>query len=805
MKTTNKKESDMKNMRKWMRVAALATVFGYAGLSRAAEIFWTGAGVNENWSTAANWSNSVAPVTGLGMWTNVTFDANTKKGRVYLNQVQGFSLLKLASGLTNNIVFNGTEDINMQVPTFSSAIEIASDSRDLTLQNSINVRSGGGIVPFTVGAGRMMTMNNAWRMYPGTETISGYDKKGAGTLVLAYPNVPTATPVTNSAGTLKTTCDLALNTANMTTSSGSTLHMGPTVQTFSRLSGNGTVMGADNDLVYAGTDGSRLISTNKNYVRKLAFAKLSPLTVNGVDFPVAGTSGEGYSLSGSYSTHAGDPARTPSYATGDYTNMLLRFYYNMVNPVLTFTNLTVGKRYEAVIFYNQGWGSRPQDVTCVNGAATTLWRGFQPANYGYFAYRFTAQATSASVAMEAHADFATFTWFGATLEDMTGVAPGSRCGTLVVANSSNCYFEGSITGELALVKSGSGTLTLGGVNTYAGSTIISNGTLKCQLQIPIVNPGFEYPVVPTNPGYAVMNNTAYFPGGTDGLAGGWSSTKPSVVGFSKSVLNATTPPEGLQTSWMQKGGGNLSQLVTVPMPGIYTLAFQAEGRGTTYGPQPMAVMIDGVTQTNWPVEAFSNAWWTNCLARLNFSAGTHLLTFTNTATSGTGNICIDEVSLTMPVASLPTNTALSLAGGLLDLNGVTQTVASISSGTGVASNGTLMVTAALYPGGLNSTGTLKVANLVLSEGAAIDWDYATGNSDTILVQETLSLPTHATVYVRSTEALPPRVTLFESGGIVAPGGVGAWTVSGGKPSSRVVLNGNNVQLLTSYGTLISVF
>ena len=789
----------MNNMRKRMTAVALATVVGFAGLSRAAEIFWTGAGADENWSTAANWSNNVAPA--AGPWTNVTFDANAKKGRVNLNSSQGFSFLKLASGLTNNIVFNGTEYIYMQAPTYSSSIEIASDSRDLTLQTSISVATGGGIVPFTVGTGRLLTMNNAWRMYPGKEAISGYEKKGPGTLMLAHSNVPTATPITISAGTVRTLCDRVMNTANVTVSSGGTWNIGPTVQTVSGLSGSGTVAGADNDLLYAGVDGSQLISTNKNYIRKLAFAKLSPLTVNGVNFPVAGTSGEGYSLSGSYSTYDGDPARTPSYAAGDYTNMLLRFYYNVANPMLTFTNLTVGKRYEAVVFCSQGWGVRTHDITCVNGSVTNVWRGFEPYVHGYYAYRFTANATSASVAMAAHTSD-TFTWFGATLEDMTGVAPGSRGGTLVVTNSSNCYFEGSITGELALVKAGSGTLTLGNVNTYSGATIISNGTLKCQLQIPIVNPGFEYPVVGA---YAVMNNPTYFPDGTsDGLVGGWTFTKPDVVGLSQSILNATPPPEGLQTSWIQKTG-NLSQLITVPMPGIYTLAFKAQGRDTPYGPQPMAVMIDGVTQTNWPVEAFSSAWWTNCLARLNLSAGTHLLTFTNTATSGEGNICIDDVSLTMPVASLPTNTALSLVGGVLDLNGVTQTVASVSSGTGAASNGTLKVTAALMPGGLNSIGTLKVSNLTVSEGAAIYWDYASDGSDAILVQGTLNLPAHATVYVRSTEALPPRVTLFESESVVAPDGVDGWTVSGGKPSTRVVLNGNKVQLVTPNGTLIRIF
>ena len=58
--------------------------------------------------------------------------------------------------------------------------------------------------------------------------------------------------------------------------------------------------------------------------------------------------------------------------------------------------------------------------------------------------------------------------------------------TLTVNNASDCTFLGTIrnslqgsgTGKVNLVKSGAGSLTLGGMNTYTGSTTISGGTLQ---------------------------------------------------------------------------------------------------------------------------------------------------------------------------------------------------------------------------------------------------------------------------------------------------------------------------------------
>ncbi len=49
--------------------------------------------------------------------------------------------------------------------------------------------------------------------------------------------------------------------------------------------------------------------------------------------------------------------------------------------------------------------------------------------------------------------------------------------TLTINQSANSTYQGKITGNLALTKQGSGTLTLGGDNTYVGATTVAGGTL----------------------------------------------------------------------------------------------------------------------------------------------------------------------------------------------------------------------------------------------------------------------------------------------------------------------------------------
>jgi autotransporter-associated beta strand protein len=57
------------------------------------------------------------------------------------------------------------------------------------------------------------------------------------------------------------------------------------------------------------------------------------------------------------------------------------------------------------------------------------------------------------------------------------LASGTNADTLTVSNTSNTAYGGVLNGNGSLVKTGSGTLTLAGINNYAGSTTVGAGTL----------------------------------------------------------------------------------------------------------------------------------------------------------------------------------------------------------------------------------------------------------------------------------------------------------------------------------------
>ncbi|MBV5333493.1 autotransporter-associated beta strand repeat-containing protein, partial [bacterium] len=228
-----------------------------------------------------------------------------------------------------------------------------------------------------------------------------------------------------------------------------------------------------------------LISTSRNYVHKLDFGNGTGATVNGVVFDgMEATSGTGWSLSGADGTYWGDSGSGYSQLVSDFR--LDADANDAIPACLTFSNLAVGTKYEAVIYSAPSWGSRIQNATFSNGTEVVVLRDTQPAFTGYYVYRFTAQTASVSITMAVVEWNAGYHWYGATLEDLSTVVPGSRTATLTVGDANVYAFGGVISGDLTLVKQGSGTQALGGANTYSGATIISNGTLK--MDFPLVTP-----------------------------------------------------------------------------------------------------------------------------------------------------------------------------------------------------------------------------------------------------------------------------------------------------------------------------
>jgi autotransporter-associated beta strand protein len=612
-------------------------------------------------------------------------------------------------------------------------------------------------------------------------------------------------------GTAKTVIDQAGSLNKWTVASGATWVFGAQNQAIYGLWGNGAVKSPTGDTVFMGPVtrvNGELISTNRNYVYKLDFGNGGAATVNGVGFTLAGRSGDGWVLNG-----AGGEIGEAGGSSG-FSQFISDFYHGGPSS-LAFTNLTVGTQYEAVIYSAPSWGSRIQNATFSNGTDVVVMRDTEPAFTGYYVYRFTANTKLASITMSS-VTTAHYHWYGATLEDLTGVVPGSRAATLAVGSATDADFSGVLSGDIALVKQGSGTQSLSGTNAYSGATVISNGTLRLHTLVT--------PVAVTALGYDganrimanVINGSGMTPNspvtstslcGTAPDGNMWASgakntwitfdlgSEKTISGFHLWNYNeaydwapVNYTARGVKTAGIYKGNSLLADGTPYSSAGaawgtlVENMTFaRASGYGTPY-------MGEDCTFASPVTTRYLQIYVTD-----NFGAGEY-----------TGIAEIRFFSVTTNV--LPAATALTIAsGGVLDLFRVSQDVATLS-GSGVVSNGTLGVTSALYPGGANVAGTLTLQQgLTLGAGASLYWDYSAGGADLVSVLGTANLPATATVRVSATSELPVRVTLMQCGAINAPSGVSGWTVVGARGNSRVVIQGNEVQLYSPRGTMISFF
>ena len=323
--------------------------------------------------------------------------------------------------------------------------------------------------------------------------------------------------------------------------------------------------------------------------------------------------------------------------------------------------------------------------------------------------------------------------------------------TFTVANA--------ISGSGSLVKSGSGTLVISGSNTYSGATTINNGTVVARVAVPIVNAGFESPIV--SGGYDYMYE---FPGkDNDGFPGGWRSDTSNKVGFCQNTFCPTAPPEGIQGAFLQ-APGYIEQVITVPEDGTYQLAFKFIKRATGSSSSGISVTMNGETKASWPLAGTYLA-WTSMSTNITLTAGACTTRFETV--TGSADVTIDDVRLYTSKGSLPTNTDLSIiSGATLDLGFSSQTVRGLAGAGTIttAAGGTLTITGTnTFTGAISGSGALNMSGVISPAGRNVfgtntvtqaltfsgifEVDVATdGSSDQLVTQGALNL-TGATVSV----------------------------------------------------------
>jgi fibronectin-binding autotransporter adhesin len=184
-----------------IRQSLASTVLAVLGVgAHAATYTWQG-DTNANFTDGANWVEN-----SWSQWEEYVFNNNVVSGSITPDLFHGWGHLHLNSGLTQDIVIGSGQPVIMSsawYPGVSGTINIAADSRDLTINTSYYSTSG---LIWNVGSGRTLTLNGALQDWNGTASLT---KQGSGTAVLAGGNTY-AGQTDIQAGTLLATSNTAL-------------------------------------------------------------------------------------------------------------------------------------------------------------------------------------------------------------------------------------------------------------------------------------------------------------------------------------------------------------------------------------------------------------------------------------------------------------------------------------------------------------------------------------------------------------------------------------------------------------------
>ena len=228
---------------------------------------------------------------------------------------------------------------------------------------------------------------------------------------------------------------------------------------------------------------------------------------------------------------------------------------------------------------------------------------------------------------------------------------------LTINNSADYVYAAQLVGNLSLAKSGAGTFTLSGINTYTGSTTINAGTL-------------------TLDGAGQLGSGSYAGNITNNAAFNYSSTAAQtlsgVISGSGSLTNSgsgtltLTGTDALPRTILNggtfavSGSGNVSALVSVNAGGTLSLTGGGSVNKVTVNAGGSVSLPDTGTVTNL---VFTNSGTMS----FNFSTGTTVGNLTVTAADGiTNNGAAGSITINITGAT-PTNgtyTLINYSGSL---------------------------------------------------------------------------------------------------------------------------------------------
>ena len=311
---------------------------------------------------------------------------------------------------------------------------------------------------------------------------------------------------------------------------------------------------------------------------------------------------------------------------------------------------------------------------------------------------------------------------------------------------------GAITGPGSLTKDGTGTLAFTGTNTYGGATVIKGGTVKLAASVTVTNASFE-----THSPLAEHPPYGFFGAPADAFWAYSNSAGIAVLGSTWVSSNAVI--DGAYAAFVQAStsAGAISTTLSLPADGQYVISFMA-GKRPNMAACDLLVEIDGVSKFGFAAAEFNEA-GAMYTGAAYLSGGTHTLTFRGPYMAGVDTaIWIDRVVVDTSAGdslagNLPAGTAVTVASGaVLDLGGKTQALAGLG-GSGLVTNGTLVVSGITAPGGTNAVGTLTLATATALTGTLLVDATLAGTNDLLKVQGTLNLPAGATLQIQDVAQL----------------------------------------------------